>query len=87
MPAIKGHKKTGGRQKGTPNKRTEQWATFTSFCLEGGLERFEIEIKKLKGKQYVDAFLSLLEFHKPKLARTEMTHEGLKEMVIKIIRE
>ena len=84
MAAPKGNKYAGSR-KGVPNKRTEQWAMFTTFCLEGGLDRFEIEIKKLKGKQYVDAFLNLLEYHKPKLSRTELKQDGLNEMIIKII--
>lgn len=68
-----GGEKTGGRQTGTPNKRTLQWEAFASYCLEGGLQRFQEEMEKLEGKDYVINFLSLLEYHKPKLARTEMT--------------
>lgn len=68
-----GGEKTGGRQKGTPNKRTLQWEAFTSYCLEGGLERFQTEMDKLEGSSFVAAFMNLLEFHKPKLARTEVS--------------
>ena len=70
----KGHK--GGLRKGVKNKRTEQWEIFSEYCLNGGLERFEQELHKLNGRDYVNAFMSLLEFHKPKLARTEVKHEG-----------
>lgn len=75
MAAKKGNKHAGSR-KGIPNKKTAQWEAFSEYCLNGGLERFERELNTLKGKDYVNAFITLLEFHKPKLARTEMKHEG-----------
>ena len=76
MPFEKGHKKIGGRKEGSTNKKTAQWETFAEYCLNGGLERFEQELNSLEGKQFVDAFLTLLEYHKPKLSRTELKHEG-----------
>jgi len=66
----------GGRPKGSKDKRTLQWQTFSEYCLNGGLERFEQELNSLEGKQFVDAFLTLLEYHKPKLSRAEVKHEG-----------
>jgi hypothetical protein len=81
MAAQKGHEKIGGRSKGTPNKKTAQWEAFSEYCLNGGLQRFEQELNTLEGKDYVNAFTALLEFHKPKLARTTMQHEG--EVTIK----
>jgi hypothetical protein len=66
----KGNTEGKGRGKGTPNKKTETWEAFSSYCLEGGLEKFKTELKRLEKKDYVNAFLTLLEFHKPKLART-----------------
>lgn len=74
-----GSAKAGGRQKGTPNKRTLQWEAFTEYCLVGGLERFQEEMNKLKTKDFVHSFLTLLEFHKPKLARSEITGKDGKE--------
>lgn len=79
----KGHIKKGGKEKGTPNKKTAQWEAFSEYCLNGGLERFERELNTLEGKDFVNAFITLLEFHKPKLARTEMKHEG--EVTVKQI--
>ncbi|HET6224649.1 MAG TPA: hypothetical protein VFF27_00125 [Bacteroidia bacterium] len=69
MPFEKGHEKTGGKEKGSKNKKTELWEEFSSYCLEGGLEKFKVELGKLDKAAYVKAFLTLLEFHKPKLAR------------------
>jgi hypothetical protein len=59
-----------GRPKGKPNTKTENWEKFSQYCLEGGLDKFKTELNSLTGKNYVQAFLTLLEFHKPKLART-----------------
>jgi hypothetical protein len=85
MKFKKGNKEGKGRPKGTPNKKTEQWQAFSEYCLSGGVERFQKELNGLKGKQYVDAFLSILEFHKPKLARTELTGEDGEELIPKNI--
>jgi hypothetical protein len=71
----KGNKLSGSR-KGSPNKRTQQWETFADYCLNGGLQKFEKELNSLKGKQFVDAFTALLEYHKPKLARSDVNHSG-----------
>lgn len=77
MPKFeKGHAKKGGREPGTPNKKSAQWEQFVEYCMNGGLEKFQKEMEKLQGKDYVIAFANLLEFHKPKLSRTEMQHEG-----------
>ena len=78
----KGH--AGGLRKGVKNKRTEQWETFADYCLNGGLERFERELNTLEGKDYVNSFLSLLEFHKPKLARTEVKNSGQTKITVTI---
>jgi len=67
--------KTGGRQKGAQNKRSEVWENFLQYCMEGGLEKFKIELNKLQGQQYVQTYLKLLEYLKPKLTRVEETHD------------
>lgn len=84
-PFKKGHEKIGGRTKGTPNKKTEQWDMFASFCLEEGLEKFRKELSTLKGEKYVNAYISLLEFHKPKLARTQ-TEIELPDNTVKVVK-
>ena len=70
--------KTGGRTKGTPNKSTsevrEAIATFASANVEqmgDWLNAIDSPEKKL------DLFLRAIEYHIPKLARTE--HAGDKE--------
>ena len=73
MPFEKGMTKTGGREKGVSNKKTAQWETFVEHCLNGGLERFQKELDNQDGDKYVESYLKLLEYFKPKLARTELT--------------
>lgn len=75
MKFEKGHKRVGGRKKGSQNHKTKQWDTFSKYCVEGGLTKFETELNKLKGKDYVNAFLQLLEYHKPKLNRTTLSND------------
>ena len=78
---TKGKPKTGGKKKGTPNKKTMLLDTFCQDIIEGGIERFNDSMNKLaekNPKMYVDAYLSLLEYVKPKLARhdTSVTTKG-----------
>jgi hypothetical protein len=75
MAAPKGNKFAGSR-KGIPNKKTEQWEAFSEYCLNSGLEKFKEELDKLEGKQFADTFLAILEYHKPKLARSDVNHSG-----------
>lgn len=78
MPFEPGNKHSKGRQEGSRNKRTAQWDALVE-SLEG--EQAE-QFKKFMGglwqgtsEDKMDAanlYLKLLEFHKPKLARSEM---------------
>jgi hypothetical protein len=72
----KGNKLSKGKPPGTKNKKTTQWETFSEYCIKGGLAKFKSELNKLKGKEFVNAYLTLLEFHKPKLSRSQLEHSG-----------
>jgi ribosomal protein L19E len=75
-----GNKMGRGRPKGAKNTRTEQWQKFSDYMMIQGLQRFEEELNKLEGKQYVDTVVSLMEFFQPKLSRTELTGEDGKSL-------
>lgn len=72
-----------GRQKGSLNKRTQikeqiglsSWAELSEKMLNEGANKVWQEIYKLKGKEYVMAYNTLLEYMKPKLARQEVKQE------------
>lgn len=81
IPFPKGKPKTGGKEKGTPNKKTMVLETFCQDIIEGGIDRFNKAMNELaedKPEKYIDAYLSLLEYVKPKLARhdTNVTTKG-----------
>ncbi len=63
------------RPVGSKNSKTEEWEIFRMHCLSGGLKKFQEELGKLEKRDYVESFIKLLEFHKPKLARTDGTIE------------
>jgi hypothetical protein len=65
-----------GKIPGTLSKKTLVLKSFTETIVDGGMERFEEELSKLKGKQYVDAFLALLEYVQPRLQRSEVIGDG-----------
>lgn len=75
----------GGRPKGKKNTKTEQWDAFADYCLNGGLQKYQQELNSLKGEKFVIAFNNLLEFHKPKLARTQ-TEIDMGDNTLKIIK-
>ncbi len=73
MAAHKGNQYNIKGRPGAKNKKTVQWEVFSEYCLNGGLVKFKEELNKLNGNDYVDSFIKLLEFHKPKLSRQAVT--------------
>lgn len=72
MAASKGNNyNPNGRPQGAKSKKTIQWEYFAEYCMSEGLERFQTELNKLRGKEYVNAFLHLMEFFKPKHSRKD----------------
>ncbi len=71
MPFEKGKGKTGGRGKGVSNKKTMLLDAFAKSVCEGGSDKFQKELMKLGGKDFVYAYLTLFEYVIPKLSRTE----------------
>tara|TARA_R100000656_G_scaffold49226_1_gene39737 strand:+ start:3111 stop:3407 length:297 start_codon:yes stop_codon:yes gene_type:complete len=74
-----------GRVKGSKNEKNLQWEKFRDFMMNAGLERFELEMKSLKGKDYVASMKDMMEFFQPKLARTELTGKNGERLIPKPI--
>ena len=86
----KGKPKTGGKIKGNPNKKTLILETFCEDIIEGGIGRFNEAMETLAEKnptKYIDAYLALLEYVKPKLARQDVNLDAKGELSIKWIEE
>lgn len=58
------------------------WQNLTHFVLNEGLDKMLLEMEKLRGRDYLTAYTTLLEYVKPKLSRT--TVEGDKNAPIEI---
>ena len=69
-------KKTGGREKGTPNKKTAIIRVFCDYIVNYGLDKFKTELDKLEGQAYIDVILKLAKiFTNPKMSL--MANKGL----------
>jgi hypothetical protein len=87
MPYKKGNPKMGGRVKGTKNKKTVLLENFATSICKNGVKKFKTELNKLTGKPYVDAYLAIFEYVRPKLARSEITgKDGQEIKVVEIIK-
>ncbi len=69
-----------GREKGTPNKSTAQAREAIALLVEGNLPKLQVWLDRIAvddPKAAMDTFVKLLEYHVPKLARTELAaHEA-----------
>lgn len=100
MGAPKGHPKWGGRKKGGGNKvTTEARAAIAMFVdnnahrLQGWLDQIADGVKDKNGEFTVapnpekafTLFKEVIEYHVPKLQRTELTGEGGGPVVVNIL--
>jgi hypothetical protein len=72
-------RKTGGRQKGTPNKVTQEFRETVKQLLEENRENVALWLAKVAEEdpaKALDLLAKLAEFGAPKLARTELTGPG-----------
>ena len=68
--------KTGGRAPGTPNKATAQAREAIALFVDNNAHRLQAwldQIAEEDPKRAFELFQSVLEYHVPKLARTELT--------------
>lgn len=75
MARPKGSPKLGGRQKGTVNKTTATAREAIAVFVEGNVERLNGWLDAIAAdnpKAAFDCLMSVVEYHIPKLARTEM---------------
>jgi hypothetical protein len=70
--------KSGGRQKGTPNK-PNKLKKYLIDLVDENTDRLSEELSTLKGKAYIDAMFALMEYVQPKLSRTEVKAEVKQE--------
>lgn len=89
-------KKTGGKDfgpgnpgkpEGAVNQRTREWEAFGKVIIEGNLPWMQDHLDTLKASEPEKAFdrlVELMEYFKPKLARTEHTGKVDSEVTVTI---
>lgn len=69
----KGHKKIGGRQKGSTNKNTKlSKQMIANYFENGGLASLISDISELEAKDKVNAKIKLMEYYIPKLKSVDV---------------
>ena len=73
-----------GRPKGSSNETNKKVRNFIKEILTGQQDKFLKELEKLEGKQFIDAWTTLIEYSVPKLQRTELVGDEEKPLVIDV---
>lgn len=84
-------KKTGGRSRGVPNRATANAREAIARLVDGNIERLQGWLDEIAADEGARSawgcFMDVIEYHIPKLQRTETKHEGeitlAKRLVIK----
>lgn len=83
MAFKKGRIKTGGKKKGVKNVKTLQWEALGKALIEQHAERANKILETCDDEYFIDNFNKLLEYFRPKLARTEITGKDGEEIKVR----
>jgi hypothetical protein len=76
MPFEKGHKKYGGRKKGSVSQKKKMWDEMGSYFVNEGAERAMNALKGIDDDgKFLSMYMAMLEYFKPKQQRQEVKHE------------
>jgi hypothetical protein len=92
IPGTKSRFKPGtsgnlqGKPKGAISLKTKGWELLKETITTELTDKFMQEMSKLDGQQYINAYLNVLEFFRPRLSRTESKIENtnVEQVVINI---
>ncbi|SHG34861.1 hypothetical protein SAMN05444483_10991 [Salegentibacter echinorum] len=68
-------------RKGKPNNMSKESREKISLIVQRNFPKLKRELKSLSGKDYCDVMLKLMEYHVPKLNKTEIVEEDPKDKV------
>lgn len=71
-----------GKPKGAKGTKTLEWEEFGRQLLENGLPRAMEILATCDDDKFIAQFSNLLEYFKPKLARSEVKHEGEQKLTV-----
>lgn len=67
-----------GKPKGTKSKKTIQWDALGESIMNEHTERFNSSLNDLDDDKFMDMYIKVLEYFKPKQNRTDITSGGEK---------
>lgn len=82
---VGGARPNSGPKKGAKYKKTLEWEQFGKQVLEKGMPRFLEIMETTDDEKFARTFLDILEYFKPKQARTELTGKDGGDLNINII--
>ena len=65
-----------GKPKGTLSTKTKGWDLLKETITTGLTDKFMQEMEGLEGTQYINAYLNVLEFFRPRLSRAETINQN-----------
>jgi hypothetical protein len=77
--------KTGGRQKGTPNKITSDLRQVLQIIITSEIQNLASDLSQLSTKEKIDAIIKLLPFVLPKMDSIEITYQENELMNLPLI--
>lgn len=72
-----------GRPVGSKNQKTKEWEALGESILTRHASRFNNILNSSKDGEFMDKFLSIIEYFQPKLARVESKQQVESETVIR----
>lgn len=75
-----------GKPKGALSEKRKAWELIGESLMHECADKFMVEMNKLEGTAYINAYLNILEFWRPRLSRTESKIENtnVEQVVINI---
>lgn len=88
MPPPKGKSNNpSGKPKGSKNEKTKQWEALGEAIITTHAERFNRILAAADDDLFMRNYAQMLEYFKPKLARSEITQEATHTMKVIVIYE
>ncbi len=75
----------GGRPVGSKNTKTKQWRNLSKMMLQTGALRLRKIMTEMNDEDFVETYLKLLQYFKPKIQSTKIASKG--KIAIQIISE
>lgn len=85
LPGKSGNPK--GKPLGARSEKTLQWEALGEALLTKHSERANQILASLDDDKFLDHYGKLLEYFKPKQARTEVKQEGTTEVIIRVVED